>query len=152
MSVSMSHPLSLMWKYIFYLQTRKADSAGGRRNNAALKAKYRRRLLFRVFDNIETGWKTVYNVEIMTSMRCVKQEFEQIPSEVIGNYWNHCLYMHGAEGSESVLTQIKDLIREQLQQGAEAHDVEYTRSVLSNVWLSYFNISTVKLQSLCMHI
>lgn len=100
---------------------------------ATLKAKYRRRLLFRVFDNNITGSKTVLNVELLTSKRWVKQERNYMHSEVIGNCWNHCFSMHVAEGSESVLIQIKDSVRAQLQEDAEAHGVIYTTVRIENL-------------------
>lgn len=45
---------------------------------AALKALYRRRLLFRIFENMDAGAKIVYNVGILTAMQWVSDDWENM--------------------------------------------------------------------------
>lgn len=52
---------------------------------ASLKAAYRERLLLRVFDNIACGAKLVYNVDILTTMKLVQKDWDNISAAKISN-------------------------------------------------------------------
>lgn len=48
-----------------------------------VKSKYKRRLLFPVFDNIDMSKRSMYNVGILTAMRWTKEKWEIRPSSVV---------------------------------------------------------------------
>lgn len=57
---------------------------------AWVRRRYRRRLLFGVFENIESGKKSIYNGDILTAIRWAYEEWSACPSEVIQNCFRHC--------------------------------------------------------------
>lgn len=52
---------------------------------ARAKDKYRRRLLFRVFDNIDSGRKSIYNVNVLTAIGWKIEERTRCPVDIIFN-------------------------------------------------------------------
>lgn len=58
---------------------------------AALKAAYRRRLSFRIFDKIDASAKTIHDVDILMVMRRAQEEWELFSVSTISNCWDHCL-------------------------------------------------------------
>lgn len=57
---------------------------------AWVKAKYKRRLLLRVFENLESSKKSIYNVDVLTAIRWTEQEWANCPPKVIFNCFTHC--------------------------------------------------------------
>lgn len=57
--------------------------------SAWLKAKYKRRLLLSVFDNIESSKKSIYNVDVLTVTRQTERERENGPAQVINYCFTH---------------------------------------------------------------
>lgn len=57
---------------------------------AAVKAKLRRRLLFKTFDSIDTDAKTIFNLDIQTAMRWVENAWYSVESTLIRNCLKHC--------------------------------------------------------------
>lgn len=93
---------------------------------AWVKAKYKRRLLFRVFDNIDMGKKSIYNVDILTAMRWTKEEWESCPSSVIKNCFLHCL----KQGENFTAEERGDIYGEtvdKMVRDATEHGVGFTR-------------------------
>ena len=41
---------------------------------ATVKGMYRRRLLFRVFENVEAGRTSIYNIDVLTAIRWITEE------------------------------------------------------------------------------
>ena len=66
---------------------------------ATFKATLRRRLLFRLFENIDFGKKSIYSIDILTAMRWVKEEWEMLPNSCIANSFEHCF---GTDGNVDV--------------------------------------------------
>lgn len=50
---------------------------------SAIKSKFRRRLLFKVFENINEGYKSIYNVDILIAVRWLKGEWKEMSAECI---------------------------------------------------------------------
>lgn len=50
---------------------------------AWVKAKYKRRLLLRVFENLEALSKNVYSVDVLTAIRWTEREWNSCPADVI---------------------------------------------------------------------
>ena len=99
---------------------------------AWVKAKYKRRLLFRVFDNIDMGKKSIYNVDILTAMRWTKEEWESCPSSVIKNCFLHCL----KQGENFTAEERGDIHREtadNMMRDATEHGVGFSRIGLENL-------------------
>lgn len=89
---------------------------------ATLKAKYRRRVMFRIFDNIDVGAKSVYNVDVLTAMRWVKNEWEGLEKETIANCWRHCF-----QDSSTLTPQIESYNVESAIADAHEQSVRYSR-------------------------
>lgn len=64
---------------------------------AWVKRRYKRRLLFCIFENIEAGQKSIYNVDVLTAIRWTYEEWNACPHEVIRNCFTHCFKQ--SEGS-----------------------------------------------------
>lgn len=79
---------------------------------ADVKEKYRRRLLFRVFDNIGAGAKTIYNVDILTAMRCVRKEWLSLHVEAISNCWNHCFESASPGSFSDIVSEVYNNLRD----------------------------------------
>ena len=56
---------------------------------------YRRRLPFRIFENIEARRKSIYNVSILTAMRWVIEEWSACPDHVVKNCFLHYFKQSG---------------------------------------------------------
>lgn len=52
---------------------------------ASVKKKYLRWLLFRMFERMESGRKSMFNVYILAAMRCVAEVWSACPKHVIKN-------------------------------------------------------------------
>lgn len=57
---------------------------------AALKSNYRRLLSFLIFENIDAKVKGIYDVEILSAMRWVEEEWNGMSVDAINHYWKHC--------------------------------------------------------------
>lgn len=62
---------------------------------AWVKVWYKRWLLPRVFNNIGMGWKSIYNVDVLTAIRWAKLESENCTLEVIKSCFRLCLEVGG---------------------------------------------------------
>lgn len=99
---------------------------------AWVKNRYRRRLLMRVFDNIDMGRKSIYNVDVLTAMRWVSEEWDMCPSEVIENCFNHCLKLT-AQIEEEKREGSSKMVIEDMERDATEHGVTFTRLGLENL-------------------
>lgn len=68
-----------------------------------VKAKFRRRLLFRVFDKIDAAKKFIYNEDVLMAIRWTTEEWNGCPASDIHNYFTHCLRQ--AQGSDTDMEQ-----------------------------------------------
>lgn len=64
-----------------------------------MKKKYRHRLLFRVFNSLDAGRKSIYNADMHTTMRWTLEEWENCPAFVIKNCFAHCFKQDGQRGT-----------------------------------------------------
>ena len=99
---------------------------------AWVKNKYRRRLLMRVFDNIDMGRKSIYNVDVLTAMRWVTEEWDTCPSDVIENCFNHCLKATAQIGEEE-REGGSEMVIEDMERDATEHGVTFSRVGLENL-------------------
>lgn len=58
---------------------------------AFVKNRYRRRLSFRVFDDIDIKRRSIHNGDVLRAMRWICEKWERCPTKVIENCFNHCL-------------------------------------------------------------
>lgn len=57
---------------------------------ASVKIKFRRLLLFCVFDNLDEGRKLIYNIDILRAIRLVQEEWEGLELACFEFCFNHC--------------------------------------------------------------
>lgn len=100
---------------------------------AWVKAKYKRRLLFRVFENIEMGKKSIYNVDILTAIRWTCAEWDSCPREVIKNCFTHCLRQTGQTSTAELEKEINGDALQSMARDAAEHGVEFTRPGLESL-------------------
>eukprot|EP00171_Calliarthron_tuberculosum_P021547 IDg21547t1 len=79
------------------------------------------RLLDRIFENIESGRKSIYNVDILTAMRWAVKEWDDCPATTIRNCFVHCTKL-GAENGPGLS---EDGNREEVQAEIESLFEEY---------------------------
>ena len=93
---------------------------------ATVKATSRHRLLFRVFENIDSGKKSIYSIDILTAMRWVKEEWQMLPNSFIANSFEHCF---GTEGNVDMnqSNEVKRDVREQIVQYLHQHGINFER-------------------------
>lgn len=56
-----------------------------------IKRSYKRRLLLRVFENLEAEVKAIYNIDVFSIIRWAEAEWNDCPASVIQNCFSHCL-------------------------------------------------------------
>lgn len=98
---------------------------------AWVKRKYKRRLLLRVFDNIDMGRKSIYNVDILTAIRWTGEEWENCPPRVIRNCFLHCFKKQDI--CEKERGDDREDVLNRMESDAEEHNVAYTRAGLENL-------------------
>lgn len=100
---------------------------------AWVKRRYKRRLLLRVFENIEANAKSIYNVDVLTAIRWTEREWEECPASVIENCFKHCFKKEGEEdpGSDDALRDEEVLA--QMSRDASEHGVHVNTDNLSNL-------------------
>lgn len=95
---------------------------------ATVKEKYRRRLLFRVFNNIDARVKTISNVDILTAMRSVMEEWIFLYTEDISDCWNNNCFKSASLGSSSdMVSEGHNNLRDQLARDVQEHFVAFSR-------------------------
>lgn len=100
---------------------------------AWVKRRYRRRLLFRVFENIECGKKSIYNVDILTAIRWTYDEWNACPSTVIRNCFRHC-FSQGGTSQDAVSSEQADQdCLSSMQRDAAESGVEFTKAGLRDL-------------------
>ena len=70
----------------------------------ALKRRYKRRQMMRVVDLVDTNKSSIYNVDVLTAMDWIKEEWDAIEPRKILNCWLHTKLVHReieGEASES---------------------------------------------------
>lgn len=98
---------------------------------AWVKSRFRRRLLFRVFDNIDAGKKSIYNIDILTAMRWTVEEWGRCPGDVIHNCFNHCFRKAGELGRD-IEKEVEVETMENMQRDAYEHGGTVTQAGLQN--------------------
>lgn len=88
---------------------------------AKVKAQFRRRLLGRVFENIERNSKSCYNIDILTAMRWVTEEWHALSATTITNCFDHCF----REVEQDTKNEYRDL-QEEVANDLTAHNINYT--------------------------
>lgn len=99
---------------------------------AALKSKFRRRILFRVFDNIDSGKKSIYNVDQLTAMRWVGEEWSAIESTCIRNCFQHC-FKDDADGRRNCIEELQNGTLQQVVRDLHEHAVPFNRVSLESL-------------------
>lgn len=100
---------------------------------AWVKRRYRRRLLFRVFENIESSKKSIYNVDILTAIRWAYEEWNACPSIVMRNCFRHCFSQGGLSSEvESTENADEDCINS-MQRDATESGVHFTTAGLKDL-------------------
>lgn len=99
---------------------------------AWVKGKYKRRLLFRVFDNIDMGSKSIYNVDILCAMRWTQEEWESCPANVIKNCFDHCLKQDVEKSEEERGSAVRSTL-DSMERDATEHGARFTRTGLENL-------------------
>lgn len=99
---------------------------------AWVKAKYKRRLLFRVFDNIDMGRKCIYNVDVLCALRWAEEEWKACPAQVIKNCFDHCL-KQGVSLNEEERGNCGSSTAESMERDAKEHGAKFTRVGLENL-------------------
>lgn len=87
---------------------------------------HKRRILFRVFDNIDMGKKSMSNVDISTVMRCTKEKWESCSPSVIKN----CSLYRLKQAENHTAEEWGDLHLEtvdNMMRGASEHGVSFRR-------------------------
>lgn len=97
---------------------------------AWVKRRYRRRLLFRVFENIESGKKSIYNVDILTAIRWAYEEWSACPSEVIQNCFRHCFSQGGVSAHVESIEEAEQNCINSMERDANDSGVQYTSAGL----------------------
>ena len=99
---------------------------------AYVKAMYRRRLLFRVFDNIDAGRKSIYHVDILTAMRWTVEEWESCPATVIKNCFSHC-FKQDCQAIEELEAELQAKTLQNMERDAKEHGIAYTKTGIQNL-------------------
>lgn len=55
-----------------------------------IKTMFKRRLLLRVLDNIDIGFKAAFCVDVLTAVRWAMQEWNTLSTSTISKCWHHC--------------------------------------------------------------
>ena len=91
---------------------------------AALKAKFRRRMMFRVFENMEVGNQSIYNIDVLTAIRWIMAEWADMPSSCIEHCFRHCF--GGEEGGGSGFIEEGSDLRDGLIHDLNANGIQFT--------------------------
>ena len=97
-----------------------------------VKAMYLRRLLFRVFDNIDAERKSMYNVDIFTAIRWTVEDWERCPSDVIMNFFSHFLKKDGCSDTHVEAEVEKDALQS-IQMDGVKHGAVFTKDGLRHL-------------------
>lgn len=92
-----------------------------------VKAKYKRRLLLRVFDNLDKGEKYIYNVDVLTAMRWTVEKWDSFSADVIRQCFLHCLNENGNERS-TVEEEVQDIALQSIDRDVQEHGVKFTKA------------------------
>lgn len=98
---------------------------------AWVKKRYNSRLLSSIFENIDAGRKSIFNVGILTVMRWVTEEWLACTDQVIMNCLDHC-FMQGGQvvesGEEDENATLNSMSRDALK-----HEVWFKRASVKNL-------------------
>lgn len=92
---------------------------------ALVKRKYKRRLLLRIFENIEARQKYIYNVHVLNAIKWTYEEWNACPKKVILNCFMHC-FKHSESYIEEQQENDEDCL-ESMQRDAAENNVQYIR-------------------------
>lgn len=93
---------------------------------ASVKAKFRRWLFFWAFDNIDASSKTVYNVDVLTAMRWLEEEWHAVDSMVTRNCWRHCFDFSRNNASADTVCNINSYLKKLVEEDMQGHSVMFT--------------------------
>lgn len=96
----------------------------GARIISALKANYCRLLSFRVFENMNAGAESINNVDVLSAMRWVKEEWIAMPEIFISNCWKQFFDNDSSYFSLGYASVDQRDLREQVLQAVQAHNVK----------------------------
>lgn len=99
---------------------------------AWVKAKYKRRLLLRVFENLEARSKRIYSVDVLTAMRWAEREWKNCPTTVIRNCFKHCFRRDGQDIAEDSGYDEQETLQSMVRDGLE-YGIELTASNVSHM-------------------
>lgn len=99
---------------------------------AWVKNKYRTRLLLRVFDNIDMGRKSIYNVDVLTAMRWTTEAWSACPPAIFKNCFLHCLKSSVEIVEEERGVNNSDVV-DQMERDANEHGVTFTKVALESL-------------------
>lgn len=97
-----------------------------------VKRTYKRRLLLRIFENIEAGHKPIYYVDMLKAIRWTYEEWNACPLEVIRNCFYHFFKQSGNTCQLQQGLCDEDFLS-RLQRDAPENNVQYSRVGLENL-------------------
>lgn len=104
------------------------------RKISCVKAKYKRRLLLRIFDNIEANHKYIYYIDVITPIRWTYEKWNACPATVIKNCITHC-FKKGSDYHDLSSVSFDETL-DNIQRDAVENNSSFTRMGLH--YLHYF--------------
>lgn len=89
-------------------------------------------VLFRVFDNIDAGKKSIYNVDVLTAFRWTTEEWNFCPASVIHNCFTNCLHQKEGFGTDMEQRAGNEAL-ESMSRDAQENSVTVTKAGLQNL-------------------
>ena len=84
-----------------------------------------------MFENINVGKKSIYNVDIFTAMQCTCEDWKNCTASVIYNCFKHYLKQSSNPGMDAE-EELNDSALQSMERDAE-HGVTFTRAALSGL-------------------
>lgn len=97
-----------------------------------VKAKYKCRLLFWVFENLDVGKKPIYNVDILTAFRWTYEAWNSCPADSIRNCFNHRLKQTGSTNIDTEAGVNAEALQA-MERDATEQGVTFTKAGIDNL-------------------
>ena len=99
---------------------------------AWVKGQYKRRLLLRVFENLEANSKNIYSVDVLTAIRWTEREWKRCSADVIKNCFTHCFKQCGHETTSDSCYDEEETLQSRARD-AQEYGVEVSNASLANM-------------------
>lgn len=98
---------------------------------AVLKARFKSRMLLRVFKSLDLGSESSYDVDVLAATRWTEVEWKALPSSCIQNCLQHC-FKTIKDGSIAFTTQECD-IRDEIERDLNASKAQFTTTRIESL-------------------